>query len=105
MINLDDLSSLYEGLASDVVFEQGDLTGTCQAWLANQDQAVKAVEGIRLTAGQRDLMVKADTLSRLPREGDRFRIDNQWWTVRPRGEDCFTPGDRKGQLLRVYVIR
>ena len=105
MIDLDDLQSLYDGLASDVVYQQDNFTGTCKAWLANQDQAVKAVEGIRLTAGQRDLMVVASTLSREPKEGDRFQLQNQWWTVRPRGEDCFTPGDRKGQLLRVHVTR
>lgn len=103
--DLDDIEGLIETFAIDVPFRFDGTMGTCKGWPGRQDREVKAVEGVRLSVNQRDFMIVANTLPRAPKSGDQFQFFNTWFTVRPRGDDCYSPADRAGQLLRVYCVK
>jgi hypothetical protein len=103
--DLDDISDLIEANAEQISFTFGASVGQCRAWWGRQDREVKRVDGARLAYSKRDLLVVREDLPREPRSGDKFLIDGETWIVRPRGEDCFTGSDRRGNLLRVYVTK
>jgi hypothetical protein len=103
--DLDDISDLIEAFAEPIGYTFSPTVGQCRAWWGRQDREVKRVDGARLAYSKRDLLVVREDLPRDPKSGDQFSTDAGNWTVRPRGDDCFTASDRRGKLLRVYVTK
>ena len=102
--DLDDMSDIIEANAELIGYTFSGSVGQCRAWWGRQDREVKRVDGARLAFTKRDLMVVRADLPREPKAGDQFSAEGVW-TVRPRGEDCFTASDRRAKLLRVYVTK
>ena len=102
--DLDDMSDIIEANAELIGYTFAGSVGQCRAWWGRQDREVKRVDGARLAFTKRDLMVVRTDLPREPKAGDQFSVDGVW-TVRPRGDDCFTASDRRAKLLRVYVTK
>jgi hypothetical protein len=104
-MSLDALDELINEFAVQGEFTMGPVQGSCRLWWGGQDQVRRKLDGARLSFARRDLLVVREDLPRDPQDGDTFRIDGQSWTVRPREEQCFSPADRLGNLLRVYVTK
>ena len=102
--DLDDMSDIIEANAELIGYTFAGSVGQCRAWWGRQDREVKRVDGARLAFTKRDLMVVRADLPREPKAGDQFSAEGVW-TVRPRGDDCFTASDRRAKLLRVYVTK
>jgi len=103
---LDQVENLTNALAEDIPYSQSGSPGFCRGWPCKQDRMGRRSGDARLAVNERDIIVEASTLLRMPREGDQFTLGGLEYRVRPRGDEvAYSQADRAGLLLRISLVR